>query len=120
MAKAKTVKNSTSGAPKRGKSTPQCLVLHHLRDFSGRYLATLTAPYDGTVEDAIRVARLLYQEAFWEYPNASNINSLIGATDGNGRGKWIISSNFKHIAEAGTPEAAYIAGDIHVFERLKQ
>ena len=37
----------------------------------------------------------------------------IGATDEQGKLKYVISPNLKHIAEAGTPEASYILGDVN-------
>jgi hypothetical protein len=45
-----------------------------------------------------------------EYPEASNIQSRICATDAAGLPKWSISPNFQHLAEIGTDEALYIWG----------
>jgi hypothetical protein len=49
---------------------------------------------------------------FEQYPDASNVESRIGATNASGKPKWIISPNFRHIAEIGTDQARYILGDI--------
>lgn len=52
-----------------------------------------------------------------EFPDASGINSMTGATDLDGNPKWAISPNLKHIAELGTDQASYIWGDIDAFKR---
>lgn len=87
-------------------------VIRDVCDSDGQRLDVLHAPYDGSVEDAVRVAENLTDLMYRCHEYASNIQSRILATDEYGRGKWAISPNFKHIAEAGTAEAAYIGGDL--------
>ncbi|MGH9900713.1 MAG: hypothetical protein ACRD68_02630 [Pyrinomonadaceae bacterium] len=55
---------------------------------------------------------MLTNYMYRSYSEAGNGESRIGATDEYGRGKWVIAPNFLHAAEAGTPEAAYIGGDL--------
>lgn len=87
-------------------------VFREVCDWYGDRLGILHAPYDGTVEDALRVAEMLTEYMYGAYPEARNGGSRIGATDEHGRAKWVIAPNFKTVAEAGTSEAAYIGGDL--------
>jgi hypothetical protein len=87
-------------------------VFREVCDWYGERLGIVHASYNGTIEDALRVAEMLTEYMFSAYPEARNGESRIAATDEYGRGKWIIAPNFKSVAEAGTPEAAYINGDL--------
>jgi hypothetical protein len=87
-------------------------VFREVCDWYGERLDVLHAPYDGTVEDALRVAEMLTEYMHGAYPEARDGESRIGATDEGGQGKWVISPNLVRVAEAGTPEAAYIGGDL--------
>jgi hypothetical protein len=94
------------------KPIPQAnLVIREVRDNCGFSLGTMYEPYDGTEEGAIAIARHFAPDHMLErFPSASNIESKIGATDGHGRLKWAISSNFEHIAEISTDEALNVWG----------
>jgi len=87
-------------------------VVRDVRDDDGKPLGRITVPYDGTPEGAVKAAREATRQMDEQYPEASNIQSRIGATDKGGAPKWAISPNFKHVAELGTGEADYIFGDV--------
>ncbi len=87
-------------------------VLREVCDSAGQLLGVMHAPYDGSLADAVKVAESISELMYLSFPDASNIQSRIGATDEAGRGKWVISPNFLHVAEVGTSEAAYIYGDL--------
>ena len=86
-------------------------VFREVCDWYGERIDILHAPYDGTVEDALKVAELLTQYMYRVYHEARSVESRIGATDEHGRTIWVIAPNFLSVAEVGTPEAAYIKGD---------
>ena len=88
------------------------VVIRDLRDHEGNSLGRLSAPYDGTPENAREVAQQLAAQAYSEYPEHSNIQSRTVALNEEGRGKWAVSPNFKYVSEAGTKDARYILGDI--------
>jgi len=92
----------------------QCsnVVVRDVRDKEGNKLGTITEPYDGTEQSARSAAERISNSMFEQYPDASNIESRIGATDASGKPKWTISPNFRHIAEIGTDQARYIWGEI--------
>src|SRR5205807_5280891 len=73
-------------------------VLREVCDSDGQLLGVLHAPYDGSVEDAVKVAESITDLMYIKFPDASNIQSRIGATDEAGRGRWTISPNFSHVA----------------------
>lgn len=81
------------------------LVFREIVDFNGVKINTLFARYDGTIEDAIRKAKNLSDLMFANFPQASNMNSQIGAYDENGKARWIISPNFKNIEEIASKDA---------------
>jgi hypothetical protein len=84
------------------------VVLRDVRDRSGNRLATLVEPHDGTENGVIAAAQRATDRMYAEYPEASNIQSLICATDAAGALKWSISPNFRHLAEVGTDDACDI------------
>jgi hypothetical protein len=84
------------------------VVLRNVRDRSGNRLATLVEPHDGTENGVIAAAQRATDRMYAEYPEASNIQSLICATDAAGALKWSISPNFRHLAEVGTEDARLI------------
>lgn len=88
-------------------------VVREVCDADGQRLGVVHARYDGSVDDAVRVAKSITEMMYARFPDASNIQSRIGVTDENGRGRWIISPNFSHVAEAGTSEGVYIFGDLN-------
>lgn len=75
--------------------TPANKVMREARDADGNKLGTLSASYDGTPEDAVAKARQISKEMSEKWPEASNIQSQIGATDEKGDAKFTISQNFK-------------------------
>lgn len=88
------------------------IVVRDVRDRNGNKLGTVVEPHDATEAGVIAAAQRATDRMYEEYPEASNIQSRIGATDASGRPNWSISPNFKHIAEIGTDEASYIWGNV--------
>jgi hypothetical protein len=88
------------------------IVVRDVRDRNGISLGTIVAPHDGTVAGIVAAAQVVTDRMYADYPDASNIESRIGATDKTGKPKWSISPNFNHLAEIGTDEAANIWGDL--------
>lgn len=93
------------------------VVVRDVRDGNGNKIGTVVEHHNGTEASVIAAARRATDHMYAEYPEASNIQSRIGATDGNGKPMWSISPNFQHIAQIGTDEARYIWGDLKVFRR---
>jgi N12 class adenine-specific DNA methylase/2'-5' RNA ligase len=98
-------------AAKQIKTRQPHVVVRDVRDDQSNYLATLTEPYSGTAHSALEAAKKLEARMFEYYPEASNIESRIGATDSEGKPRWAMSPNLKHVADVGTEEARYIWGD---------
>jgi hypothetical protein len=95
------------------KSLDRCdVVVRDVRDRNGNRLGTIVEPHDTTEGGIIAAAQRATDRMYVEYPEASNIESRIGATDATGRPKWCVSPNFEHIAEIGTDEASYIWGNV--------
>ena len=90
----------------------RALVVRDVRDRNGNKLGLIVEPHDTTESGIIAAAQRATDRMYAEYPEASNIESRIGATDGTGKPKWCVSPNFEHIAEIGTDEASYIWGDV--------
>jgi len=108
----KSVNTKNSLTHSRGRVRFRQEVFRDVCGMYGERFGIIHAPYDGTIEDALRVAEVLTEYMYSAYPEARNGESRIRATDEHGRGKWIISPNFLHVAEVGTPEAAYIASGL--------
>lgn len=87
-------------------------VVRDVRDRNGSRLGTLAERHDGTEAGIIAAAQRATDRMYADYPEASNIQSRMGATDATGKLKWSISPNFNHLAEIGTEEANYIWGNI--------
>lgn len=59
--------------------------------------------------------------AFWRNVGMDGFAAhVVMATDENGRPSKVISPNGKHMADFGTPEAEYIAGDVYAIDRALQ
>jgi hypothetical protein len=86
------------------------VVVRSVRDRDGNHLGTVIAPHDGSEAGIVTAAQTATQMMFDQYAAACNVESRIGATDEEGRPKWAISPNFRHVAEIGTDEARYIWG----------
>jgi len=96
----------------RLKLNQRNIIIRDVRDRTGIRLTTITARHDGTAAGIVGAARCLTDRMYTDFPEASNIESRILATDDAGKPKWIISPNFNHLAELGTDDAAYIWGDL--------
>lgn len=84
-------------------------------DYDGNLTARVALPHNGTPEGAVESAKRVQAHANRNFAWKSefyNTNSRLGATDANGKLKWVISPNMAHVAEAGTKEARYILGDL--------
>lgn len=101
-------KNTAAGA----MSNMPCSVFVEVRNRDGQRLGIEKMAYDGSPADAIKKAVLLDKAVADRYQDWSGIQSRWGATDSEGMLKYVISPNFRHIAEANTKEARYILGDI--------
>jgi hypothetical protein len=88
------------------------LVVRDVCDRNGNKLGLIVEPHDTTEGGIIAAAKRATDRMYAEYPEASNVESRVGATDATGRPKWSISPNFQHIAEIGTDEASYIWGNV--------
>ena len=84
------------------------VVIREVRDSNGDLLGTVIEHHDGTPAGIIAAAVSASEQMFTNYPDASNIQSRIGATDVEGSLRWSISPNFRYLAEVGTDEAEYI------------
>jgi hypothetical protein len=93
------------------------VVVRDIRDRNGNKIGTVVEHHNGTEASVIAAARRATDRMYAEYPEASNIQSCIGATDGNGKPMWSVSPNFQRIAQIGTDEARYIWGDLKAFRR---
>jgi hypothetical protein len=86
------------------------VVVRDVCDRDGTRLGVVVESHDCTEAGAIAAAQKATDRMYAEYPEASNIQSRICATDAAGLPKWSISPNFQHLAEIGTDEALYIWG----------
>jgi hypothetical protein len=88
------------------------VVVREVCDAQGKKMALVVEPHDATEAGVIAAAQRATDRMYAEYPEASNIESRIAATDDTGGPKWSISPNFQHLAEIGTAESRYIWGDL--------
>lgn len=72
-------------------------VIRQIVDDDGRLLGIVTKKFNGSKEEAIRVAKEITLSMFKIYPNASNIQSKIHAYTNNGKCWLEISPNFNII-----------------------
>ena len=75
------------------------LTIRQVRTAGGILLGYLTERHDGSPESMLEAARRITEQMFRCFPDASNIQSLILATDRTGRPRWSISQNFRFITE---------------------
>jgi hypothetical protein len=92
------------------------VVVRDVRDRDGFKFGKMTEPHDGSEDGIVAAARAVTERMFAEFPDASNVESRICATDSDGKLRWAISPNFAHIAEVGTEEASYIWGDLNAYK----
>jgi len=82
------------------RTTKGPMVVREARDFQGRRLGLYARPYDGTLQDAVRVAEAISKQMFAELdPEVSNGESLIFVTDVSGTPRWEVSPNFQMVEE---------------------
>lgn len=98
------------------------IVFREIRDFNGKVLGIETEKYDGTKEGARKAAEAIGSRLDEKYPDWSNINSRIGATDNEGNPKYTVSPNLQNIKDVKdeTAEARYTWGDIGALEPTAQ
>lgn len=102
LAQNLTIQNSlsTSKVPNRRN-----VVVRKAIDFnSGTELGFFFQPHDGTMEGILAAAKIVTDRMFNSYPNASEMRSVMLATDKKGAPRWKVSPNFKHIIEVGAPD----------------
>lgn len=89
------------------------VVFRQAMDDQSNFLGYVYEKYDGTKEDARRVAAKITEKMYNIFPDVSNMASRIGATDENGNPKFTISPNFKHVRDVNDEEAEarFIWGD---------
>jgi hypothetical protein len=93
------------------KKLPPNSVIREVRDNSGKSLGFIAIPHDGTIDGIKKVVKESERGMYEKYPEASGVQSRIGATDQNGDAGYVISPNGRNVAIAGTDEAKYILGD---------
>ena len=106
-------------APKTRIGIPNCkvnIVARLVCDSRRNKLGVIFRDHDGTVGGILSAAAQLTYRMEIEYPESSNIQSRLVATDSHGFPKWAVSANFKHIAEIGTGDARRIYGFIGTSE----
>lgn len=86
------------------------LVIRDVRDREGCRLGRAIEPHDGTELGVVAAAQVATERMYSDYPSASNIESIICATDHTGKPRWAVSPNFLHLAEIGTDDALEIWG----------
>ena len=74
-------------------------IIRQVRDRAGHVLGYIAAKHDGTPVGMITAAKAVTDRMFMLFDDASNINSLIIATDAGGVPRWLISPNFRFITE---------------------
>lgn len=72
------------------------VVVRDVRDAQGNRMGIVVEPHDATEAGVIVAAQRATDRMYAEYPEASNIESRIAATDDSGRPKWSISPNFRN------------------------
>jgi len=75
------------------------IVFRVVRTNDGEIIGIILKNFDDTLEDAIKVAQEISADMFNNYPDASNIQSLIGIVDRNGKFKQTISPNLKIVTD---------------------
>jgi hypothetical protein len=88
------------------------VVVREVCDAQGNKMGIVVEPHDATEAGVIAAAQRATDRMYAEYPEASNIESRMAATDDSGGPKWSISPNFQHLAEIGTAGSRYIWGDL--------
>ena len=87
-------------------------VLGFLRDRCGHLLEIVSAPYDGTADNALAVAKAILRPALDDDYHASGMESSFVATDAQGTATWDISTNCRCLdpfAAVSAPIAEEIA-----------
>jgi len=90
-------------------------VIRQVRDRAGQVLGHIAAKHDGTPAGVITAAKAITDRMFMLFDNASNMNSVIIATDAGGVPRWLISPNFRFITEieaqntSAIPDSAILA-----------
>lgn len=81
------------------------LVFREIRDFNGEKMGLIMAHYDGTLEDAVEKAKKISNIIFDSFPQASNIQSKMGAYGKDGESRWTINPDFRCVAETEAKNA---------------
>jgi N12 class adenine-specific DNA methylase len=102
----------------KAKSKHSNMVIRQVRDRNGNMLGTVMEPYDGSIEGARKAAEAATKRMYYEYPDAGNVASRMGATDENGNPKWAISPNFAHINPVDSVDGRATFGDDEAIQQL--
>ncbi len=94
------------------------MVIRQVRDRNGTMLGTVMEPYDGTIEGARKAAEAVTQRMYYEYPDAGNVASRMGATDELGNPKWAISPNFAYIDPVDSVSGRATFGDTEAIQQV--
>lgn len=101
--------------PAKGAHLPPNSAFVKVVNYDGITQGYVAVPYDGTPEGAIaslaKAQKHAHDNFAWK-TEYYNIESQNGATDENGKLKWVISPNRAHLAEPTTDQARYILGDL--------
>jgi hypothetical protein len=77
-------------------------VFRVVRTNDGNMIGVILRRFDGTIEDAIKVAQEISTDMFNKYPDASNIQSFIGIVDQKGKFTRTISPNLRIVSDINT------------------
>ena len=86
-----------------GKGKPNTVYRDIYDLYTHEHLDLISEPYDGTLESLMAAWQKL-QIRLNDYHNASNMESPIAATDGNGKAKYYITPNGRFITDLQTGE----------------
>ena len=96
-----TGKKLTARAKRRADVSDwkQMAVIRQIRDRAGQVLGHVAAKHDGTPAGMIDAAKAVTERMLMFFDDASNMNSVIIATDAGGAPHWLISPNYRFITE---------------------
>lgn len=86
------------------------IVFRLVIDNEGLMLGIICKKFNGNFDDAMYSAKDISRLMFTIFPDASNIQSIIGITNEDGKYQFNISSNFHHIFEVSEREYLNIFG----------
>jgi len=77
-------------------------VIRQICDRHANVIIYLAERHDGTPQGMLEAAKRVSRRMFDTFDDASNIESMIIATDADGKARWSISQNFRIVTELET------------------